>query len=156
MFHSSEQWTLSSKMEWFKFMMCTPWSSCEPCLCFWLSDSHDLVSLKNAPSQQTSVLFFPASIPNTQFSPVYYHMVALSFDALLSFDSRTSSWEAQAITYSSHASKGNARSISSVNETWGEAWEGQASPYLYPLFLISSHLGSGILTYMCVCICELF
>lgn len=48
--------------------------------------------------------------------------------------------------FSSHASKGNTSSVFSINETWGGAWEGfSISPY--PLFRISSHLGSEILKY---------
>lgn len=79
-FHSTEQQTLSARMEWFKFMMLTPRSSCKLCLCLWPSDSHDLLLSKNAPSKQTSVLFFPVIIPNAQFFPAYYHIVTLPFD----------------------------------------------------------------------------
>lgn len=46
MFHSTEQQTLNARMEWFKFMMLTPRSSCKLCLCLWPSDSHDLLSQK--------------------------------------------------------------------------------------------------------------
>lgn len=131
--------------------MLTPWSSCKPCLCLWPSDSHDPVSLKNAPSQQTSVLFFPVIIPNAQLSPVYYHMVALSFD-----DPSTRVlchlWTAEdhhegpraLLSFLQSCQQRDTNCLFSVNRTWGGAWEDQESHSICnPLFQISSPVGSG-------------
>ena len=162
MFHSNEQWTWSSKTKWFKFMMRTPWSSCKTCLCWWPSDSHDLVSLKNAPSQQTSVLFFPVIIPNVSslhfittwlLCPLMLHPL----ECFLIFGQQKIIMRDPGHYFPScsRASKGDTNSLFSVNRTWGGAWEGQESHNTCnPPFQISSPVGSGSF-YTCVYTCEL-